>query len=222
MPHTLVETILEYPDAFLIMQKIQAALHKERENRQAFYEDVTDEFKVEFINGELVMHSPVKKMHNEGTGFLYQLLNVYVRKHKLGFVGIEKIMTALTRNDYEPDICYFNRSKADNFDPKQTLFPAPDLVIEVLSDGTAKRDRGVKFDDYQAHGVEEYWIVDTDESFIEQYHLVNGNYQLVLKASEGNIHSFALPGFVIPIQATFDEDVNMQTMVAILQSSSPL
>lgn len=222
MHHTLVEQILEYPNAFLIMQEIQAALHKERENRQAFYRDVTDEFKVEFINGELVMHSPVKKMHNETTKYLCELLDLYVRKHKLGFVGIEKIMTALTRNDYEPDICYFNRSKADQFDRKQTLFPAPDLVIEVLSDGTAKRDRGIKFDDYQAHGVEEYWIVDADECFIEQYHLDNGQYQLILKATEGHIRSFALPGFIMPIQAAFDEEVNMQTMASILQNVPPV
>ena len=220
MHNALVEQILEYPDAYLIMQEIQVALNKEREKREAFYDDITDEFKVEFINGEIVMHSPVKKMHNEGTGFLYQLLNVYVRKNKLGFVGVEKIMTALTRNDYEPDICYFNRSKADKFDKKQTLFPAPDLVIEVLSTGTAKRDRGIKYDDYQAHGVEEYWIVDADELYIEQYHLVDGQYQLILKASEGRIRSFALPGFEMPIQAAFDEDVNMQMLASILQSQS--
>ncbi|WP_332369416.1 Uma2 family endonuclease [Spirosoma telluris] len=199
------------------MQEIQAAINEERKKREAFYNDITDEFKVEFINGEIVMHSPVKKMHNEATGLLYQLLNVYVIRHKLGFVGIEKIMTALTRNDYEPDICFFGRQKADQFDRRQTLFPAPDLVIEVLSDGTAKRDRGIKFQDYQAHGVEEYWIIDSDEPFIEQYHLVDGAYQLILKASEGTIRSFALAGFTIPIQAAFDETINMQTMMDILQ-----
>lgn len=217
MHSALVEQILEYPDAFLIMQEIQAALSEERKKREAFYNDITDEFKFEFINGEVIMHSPVKKMHNEATGLLFHLIDIYVRKHSLGFVGIEKIMTSLTRNDYEPDICYFNRSKADQFDRKQTLFPAPDLIIEVLSDGTAKRDRGIKYDDYQAHGVEEYWIVDADEQFIEQHHLVDGQYKLVLKASEGRIRSFALSGFGIPIQAAFDEDVNMQTMTTILQ-----
>ena len=222
MHHAVVDQILEYPDAYLIVQQIQAALHKERQKREAFYNDIIDEFKFEFINGELIMHSPVKKMHNECTGFLYQLLNVYARRHKLGFVGIEKIMTALTRNDYEPDICFFRREKADLFDRKQTLFPAPDLVIEVLSDGTAKRDRGIKFTDYQAHGVEEYWIIDADEGYIEQYHLVDGAYRLILKSGAGNIRSFALPGFVIPIQAVFDEDVTMQMLTTILQSSPPV
>lgn len=222
MHHPVVDQILEYPNAYLIMQEIQVALNKEREKREAFYNDITDEFKAEFINGEIVMHSPVRKMHNESTKYLCELLDLYVRKHKLGFVGIEKIMTAPTRNDYEPDICFFKRDKADLFDKKQTLFPAPDLVIEVLSEGTAKRDRGIKYDDYQAHGVEEYWLVDADERLIEQYHLVDGQYELVLKAAEGHIRSFVLTGFSIPIQAAFDEDVNMQAMAAILQSQSPV
>ncbi|RIV25283.1 Uma2 family endonuclease [Fibrisoma montanum] len=221
MHHPIIEQILEYPDAYLIMQEIQAALAEERKKREAFYNDITDEYKVEFINGEIVMHSPVKKFHNEATGLLFQLVNVFVLRNKLGFVGIEKIMTALTRNDYEPDICFFGNQKAASFTSTQTLFPAPDLVVEVLSDSTAKRDRGIKFDDYQAHGVEEYWIVDPDQQSIEQYHLVNGAYELILKATEGHIRSFVLLGFVIPIQAAFNEDANMQTMTSILQSQSP-
>ncbi|MFD2570678.1 hypothetical protein ACFSUS_08550 [Spirosoma soli] len=65
------------------MQEIQAALNEERKKREAFYNDITDEFKpgrraLEFINGDVVMHWPVKKMHNEVTGFLYQLFNTYM------------------------------------------------------------------------------------------------------------------------------------------------
>ncbi|PRY37099.1 Uma2 family endonuclease [Spirosoma oryzae] len=217
MHQQLVEQILEYPDAYLIMQEIQAALNEERKKRETFYNDITEQDKVEFINGEIVMHSPVRKSHNEATKYLCELFDLYVRRHKLGFVGVEKIMTALTRNDYEPDICFFGRAKADTFTAKQTLFPAPDLVIEVLSDGTAKRDRGIKFDDYQAHDVAEYWLVDADEQVIEQYHLVDGQYQLILKAGEGTIRSFVLPDFAIPIRSAFDADVNLQTMATLLR-----
>ncbi len=217
MHQQLVEQILEYPDAYLIMQEIQAALNEERKKRETFYNDITEQDKVEFINGEIVMHSPVRKSHNEATGLLFSLINLYVQRNKLGFVGVEKIMTALTRNDYEPDICFFGRAKADTFTAKQTLFPAPDLVIEVLSDGTAKRDRGIKFDDYQAHDVAEYWLVDADEQVIEQYHLVDGQYQLILKAGEGTIRSFVLPDFAIPIRSAFDADVNLQTMATLLR-----
>lgn len=200
------------------MQEVEVLLNEERKKREAFYNDIDENMKVEFINGEIVMHSPVRKAHNEATKFLTELIDFYVRKNKLGFVGIEKIMTALTRNDYEPDICFFNQEKAGQFNATQTIFPAPDFIVEVLSDGTAKRDRGIKFTDYQAHGVEEYWIVDADSQTVEQYHLVNGQYELILKATEGPIKSFALTGFQIPIRAIFDDAINMQVIAAIAQA----
>lgn len=214
----LIEQILDSPEAYLIMQEVQALLNEERAKRVAFYNAIDENMKVEFINGEIVMHSPVMLRHNQATSYLFQLMNIYAMKHKLGFVGIEKIMTALTRNDYEPDICFFRKDKADSFAPAQTLFPAPDLVVEVLSEGTAKRDRGIKFDDYEAHGIEEYWIIDPDAQTIEQYHLVNKQYELILKASEGTIKSFVLTGFQIPIRAVFDDSVNMEMIATIAKS----
>ncbi|MEY4539280.1 MAG: hypothetical protein RLZZ306_1037, partial [Bacteroidota bacterium] len=36
-------------------------------------------------------------------------MSIYSDIHQLGFVGIEKIMITLTRNDYEPDICFFKK-----------------------------------------------------------------------------------------------------------------
>ena len=48
-------------------------------------------------------------------------------------------------------------------------FPPPDLVVEVLSESTEKRDRGVKFEDFAAHGVGEYWMIDADKETLEQY-----------------------------------------------------
>ena len=44
---------------------------------------------------------------------------------------------------------------------------APDLVIEILSPGTARRDRTVKRHLYRRHGVAEYWIADPDAKQIE-------------------------------------------------------
>ena len=54
---------------------------------------------------------------------------------------------------------------------------APDLVIEILSPSTAKRDRGVKFEVYERHGVREYWLIDLDSQFIEVYSHQNGTFK---------------------------------------------
>ena len=39
-------------------------------------------------------------------------------------------------------------------------YPAPDFIAEILSPSTDERDRGIKFEDYAAHGVGEYWLLD--------------------------------------------------------------
>ena len=216
MTNPLISELLQQPHAHLIIQKIQNVLDNERVRRIAFYNDITEQQKVEFINGEIIVHSPVMKRHNSATVLLSRMMSIYGDIHQLGFVGIEKIMITLTRNDYEPDICFFRKEKSDTFIENQTLFPAPDFIIEILSEGTKKRDRGVKFKDYQAHQIEEYWIIDPIHETIEQYHLEGDEYELLLKSSEGNIKSFVIKDFQIPIQSVFDEAINIETLKKLM------
>jgi Uma2 family endonuclease len=210
------ESILEMPNAFLLVKKVESRLADEQKRRRHFYKIVEENKKMEFINGEIVFHSPVKLQHNSATKLLCGLLNAFVIKHKLGFVGIEKIMISLTRNDYEPDVCFFGNEKTSKFTPKQMKFPAPDFVVEVLSDSTAKNDRETKFQDYAAHGIGEYWIVDAEAQTIEQYFLQNEQYELLLKAKDGSIESVVLPDFKIPIRAVFGETENLKSLAEII------
>ena len=75
----------------------------------------------------------------------------------------------------------------------------------------------MKFDDYAAHGVQEYWIVDPDEETIEQYlRSSDGTYNLKLKSASGDIASTVIQGFVIPIRAIFDADANMAALTKLM------
>lgn len=207
---------MQMPDAALFAQKLGSALKAEQEKRRNFYAIVEENKKMEFINGEIIFHSPVKLKHNDATVLLGMLLKAFVAKHKLGFVGVEKIMVSLTRNDYEPDICFFGAEKSKKFKRNQMQFPAPDLVVEVLSDSTEKNDRETKFQDYAAHGVQEYWIVDPEKQTIEQYVLQNERYELLLKSKSGEINSVVLADFKIPVQSVFDETENVKTLAGIV------
>ena len=209
---------LANPDAKLLLMQANNILAQEQRKREAFYNDINEQQKAEFINGEVVIHSPVKIEHNEGVSLLSRLLSIYVDRHQLGFVGIEKVMIALTRNDYEPDICFFKREKAQHFQPRQTLFPAPDLVIEFLSKGTAHIDRGIKYIDYQASGIQEYWIIDPIKQVLEQYRLQDGAYQLIIKSNSGSIECQPLDNFNFPIQAIFDGNENLKLIQTILST----
>jgi Uma2 family endonuclease len=184
--------------------------------RQRFYNEMTDGEKVEFIDGEIIMHSPARNQHLHAQMKLVTLLNTYVGIHKLGVVYAEKCLCVFPRNDYEPDIVFFGPEKAIAFQPDTMKFPVPDFVVEVLSDSTEARDRGVKFEDFEAHGVGEYWIVDAVAEIVEQYVIENGSFRLLLKSGSGEIVSRLISGFRIPIRAIFDSAENLSTLKRLL------
>ena len=204
------------PNAAILAEKLKFALEAEQEKRHHFYDVIDEEKKMEFINGEIIFHSPAKLRHTKTIGLLHTLLRTYVDKNQLGFVGFEKVLISLTRNDYEPDICFFDKSKSELFTPIQMQFPAPSFIVEVLSDSTATRDRTTKFEDYEAHGVAEYWIVDPERETIEQFYLQNNRYELLLKSNNGEIKSVVLSNFTIPVRAVFDEKINLETLGRLL------
>jgi Uma2 family endonuclease len=204
MPDTL-QSLLARPDLPRLARAINETLQRERVHRERFRRELTPSVKAEFIGGEIVRHSPAKAKHLRATQNLVGLLRAFVQRHSLGEVFSEKALICLTRNDYEPDVVFFGKAKADGFNADQMEFPAPDFIAEILSESTEQRDRGVKFDDYADHGVAEYWIIDCDEASIEQYSLRDEVYQLAQKLKQGEIDSLVIPGFRIPIAAIFDD-----------------
>lgn len=85
---------------------------------------------------------------------------------------------------------------------------------------TESRDRGIKFKDYQHHGVEEYWIISPETKVVEHYHLVDGKYELIIKSKSGDIESFAVKDFKIPIQAIFEKQLNLKVIQDFLDKDN--
>lgn len=210
-----VAELLEAPDAKLVIERAQAILADEAERRRAFREWLRDDIKAEFINGEVIMHSPVKRRHLDASKYLENLLQNFVLLNDLGVVDSEKALIGLTRNDYEPDICFWRSETADSFQDDQMEHPAPDLIVEILSKSTTGRDRGVKFEDYAAHGVCEYWIIDPVRKSVEQYQLDEATMAFASVAVlflDDTLSALSVPGFHIPVRAIFDKLVNMETL----------
>src|SRR4051812_42245508 len=109
------------------LRELEDILDDEKERRRKFFEEVREDQKAEFINGKVIVHSPVAIEHNEVSVNLLRLMGTYVDMHQLGGVGHEKLMISLTRNDYEPDIVFFKTAKSREFKAGQMKFPAPDL-----------------------------------------------------------------------------------------------
>lgn len=220
MSIALLKKLMDAPDLPQLIAQANSQLLEEKERRKEFREWVTPAVKAEFINGEVILHSPVKRGHLRYSGLLFMLLNTHVIVKNLGETSYDKGMIALSRNDYEPDLCFWGNEKAQHFTNDTMLHPAPDFVVEVLSKKTAKIDRTVKFVDYALHGIVEYWIIDPWAQTIEQYWLqaIPANeYALVAKWRKGDrINSRAVEGFSIPVAAVFDKDACSEALKTLL------
>ena len=228
MPNTTLEdNLLDIPDLPILLERLQVRLVDEKIRREDFRQWVTDEVKAEFINGSIVMHSPAAEDHNEATGHLYRVTSFFADIYKLGKVRVEMALIGMTRNDYEPDIAFWRKETADRFQPSMNVYPIPDLVIEVLSPGSENinRDTRIKFADYAAHLIPEYWIVDPRKKTVEQYFLSDtqtGIYELYKKATlSDQIESRSLRGFSISVKAIFDAEENAQAIQQFLQNPKP-
>jgi Uma2 family endonuclease len=208
----VLEPLLQSPRLPHLLVELNDLFARERDARERFRDELTPSEKGEFINGEVIMHSPARYQHTNVRSLLARLLSTYVDHHELGWVGEEKVLVTLTRNDFEPDIVFYGREKAAALKPDQLQFPAPDLVVEVLSETTEARDRGVKLEDYAAHGIREYWLVDPEREFVEQYELAGDRYALRVKQTDGTLRSEIVPGFAVPVRAVFDRALNLHTL----------
>ena len=152
----LIETLRHSPQLPQAVAMLQLQLDAERHRRDQFYQEMTPDQKIEFIDGEVILHSLARNRHLDVTVNVLKIIHTYVVLHGLGQVKSEKCLCAFPRNDYEPDVVFFGRSKSMLLTPETMQFPIPDLAVEVLSDSTEVRDRGVKFEDFASNGVAEY------------------------------------------------------------------
>ena len=92
----------------------------------------------------------------------------------------------------------------------QNVHGAPDLVVEVGSPGTRRRDERLKHQLYERFGVSEYWVVDSDLDVVKVFRLVEGRYaparELALDASD-ILTTPLLPGLEISLQRIFNNAV---------------
>lgn len=130
----------------------------------------------ELIGGEAVLMAPAVSSHNRVKNSIAAIFTHFLRGKRCEYLpdGEGLILEADT-DEYIPDgmvVCDPAKVKYDR------VYGAPDLVIEVLSPGSAKYDRGRKLNTYERCGVREYWIVDPAGRMLEQYVLSGGRFTL--------------------------------------------
>lgn len=125
---------------------------------------------IQLIAGEVIVSMPPIPKHQAIVREILVLLTLIARKigGKAYDSPIEVVLD--DENIYQPDVLYLAPDSACTVGEKR-LQGAPELVVEVLSPGTAKHDRHTKYHAYEQHGVKEYWIVDPLHETIEVWTL---------------------------------------------------
>ena len=136
-----------------------------------------DEPRTELIDGKIVAMSPRPALnHNSIILNLSRIFGNYLLGKPCRPFGDGADLYLTEKDHFVPDfmiVCNKDKIKWDHH-----VEGAPDFVVEVLSPGTSRRDKGHKKRVYERCGVREYWIVSPMERFIEQYVLENGAFVL--------------------------------------------
>ena len=124
----------------------------------------------ELIDGEHYVTPSPNTRHQTIVGTLYFLIRAHLEKRPIGRVFVAPFDVVFSRFDVvEPDILYLSNERAAEVITPQHVRGAPELVIEIGSPGTRKRDETIKRHLYERSGVSEYWVVDPDLDLIRVY-----------------------------------------------------
>ncbi len=157
----------------------------------------------ELINGE-VFRMPAPQLNHQDV--VLQIALFLKQRLTTGKIYVAPVDVYLDEiNVVQPDVLWIapDNTRCISFQGKY-LRGAPDLVIEVFSPGTARRDKREKFRLYQKYGVREYWMVDPLEQFIEVWQLVKEKFVLVDVYGPGEVFNSPLIGEV-DVKAIFPE-----------------
>lgn len=121
----------------------------------------------ELVDGRLELLSAPTTTHQR---ISHQLVRVMTDSCESSYIIIHAPVEVILgeHETRQPDILMVHRSRAYIIEERAVAGP-PDLVVEILSPGTAKRDRTMKLESYARFGVPEYWIVDAANMTVEQY-----------------------------------------------------
>ena len=134
----------------------------------------------EIIEGVKFMSPAANLRHN---GIIIQLcmsIGGYCEDHDdCGYIFSDSIDVHLPDGSYfKPDFTVVKKENEKILDWRGNINGVPDMVVEVLSKSTLKRDLTVKKDVYERNGVKVYWIIDPWKKSVTVYLLRDGKYFL--------------------------------------------
>lgn len=153
----------------------ESVYYAEKQKKQGEYtiEDyygLSDDVRAELIDGEIYDMSAPQVAHQVLLGSLFNRLSEFIkRKGRQCLPLVAPVDVQLDMDDktmVQPDILVLcNRDKLK----KRVIYGAPDMIIEILSKSSWKKDTFFKLGKYLDAGVREYWMVDPDRKKVVVY-----------------------------------------------------
>jgi Uma2 family endonuclease len=163
------------------------------------YEQITDEdIKCEFVDGELIMHSPASPEHEELGSFVNALLRIRVDELGFGRVYGPNVVMQLGERRFSPDASVLRNENLGRIvdRPSPRVVGPMDLVVEILSKSTRDYDQRTKLPAYRDGLVPEIWFIDPKQRQFTVDVLRGHDYDRHV-LSTGRWNSVSLPGIAI-------------------------
>jgi Uma2 family endonuclease len=190
----------------LIESKIQTAIAESKKmSYEEFLELCDEDTLAEWVDGDIIMATPASIQHQRIYSFLEKILSHYVVLHNLGEVILPPFHIRLESSGREPDIVFVSTEHLDRI--KNTyLEGSADMVVEITSPESMRRDRADKFFEYESAGINEYWLIDPIRKQAEFYRLgIDKLYHLISPDVEDVYRSEVVKGFWLRVSWLWEE-----------------
>ena len=168
------------------------------------YANTPDDERYQLIDGDLIMSESPIIAHQDNQRKLGNQMTNFVERNDLGVVYSPNTDVVLSDTDVvQPDLLFISKER-QHIIGEANIQDAPDLVVEILSPSTARRDWGVKRELYAKHGVKEYWIADPANKTVWVMLLKDDVLEIQQTCHPGDtIASSVLAGFTVKVDDIF-------------------
>ena len=163
----------------------------------------------ELIDGEHYVTPTPNWKHQAISMNLSALMWSYLQQHPIGRVYTAPLDVIFSDFDVvEPDVLYISSERRAQLEPSPWVKGAPDLVVEISSPSTRKRDETVKRRLYDRFGMTEYWVVDPELESIKVYRRAGDQYERAAELTLEHGHVLTtplLPGLDMRLSTIFED-----------------
>ena len=169
------------------------------------YANLEGDERYELLDGELILVGSPNENHQIASMKIGYRMYSFVEENDLGQVFHAPYDVLFTDTDVvQPDILFVSKER-EHIRTPANIQGAPDVIVEVLSPSSVRRDWHDKRGLYASHGVREYWIVDPVHQIVSVLLLQDGELEVDGTYTEGDaVASTTLEGFSVGLDEIFE------------------